>query len=92
MLYLFDDYVANRISKGWQIICRDHESLEFSGPKISPTITVKYLLCDSRAVLVRHSQAQKYLQINSKPLHLIAIKFSKFLFKQNILLTDYLSD
>jgi len=27
-----------------------------------------HLLCNSLAILVRHSQAQKYLQINPKPL------------------------
>ena len=35
-------------------------------PKTPPA---KNLLCDSIAALVRHSQAQKYLRINSKPLH-----------------------
>ena len=31
--------------------------------------STNYLLSDSMAALVRHSQAQKCLQINSKPLH-----------------------
>jgi len=31
--------------------------------------SVKYLLSDSTTALVRHSQAQKCLQINSKPLY-----------------------
>ena len=38
-------------------------------PKNPTKKSAKYLLSDSMAALVRHSQAQKCLQINSKPLH-----------------------
>ena len=38
-------------------------------PKNPTNKSTKYLLSDSMAALVRHSQAQKCLQINSKPLH-----------------------
>ena len=38
-------------------------------PKIISPIPARYLLSDSLGVLVRHSQTQKCLQINSKPLH-----------------------
>ena len=38
-------------------------------PKNPNKKSAKYLFSDSMAALVRHSQAQKYLQINSKPLH-----------------------
>ena len=44
-------------------------------PKNSTYKPAKYLLCDSMAALVRHNQAQKCLQINSKPLHQVAMKF-----------------
>jgi len=47
-------------------IYRDHEGFRFALPTYKPA---KHLLCDSMAALVRHSQAQKCLQINSKPLH-----------------------
>jgi len=49
----------------------------------------KYLLCDSRAALTRHTQAKKCLQINFKSLHQIAMKFWFFI-EQILLLTDYL--
>ena len=40
------------------------------GPKLSPQNQLDtYLLSDRLGVLVRHSQAQKCLQINSKLLH-----------------------
>ena len=48
-------------------------------PKNSIYKPAKYLLNDSMAALVWHSQAQKCLQINSKPLHYVAMKFYKFL-------------
>ena len=38
-------------------------------PKNPTKKSAKYLLSDSMAALVRHSQAQKCVQINSKPLH-----------------------
>ena len=38
-------------------------------PKNPTHRPVKYLFGDSMGALARHSQAQKYLQINSKPLH-----------------------
>jgi len=51
--------------------------------------SAKCLLCDSIAALVRHSQAQKCLQINSKLLQLVAMKFlKKFLY----ILTDFSTD
>ena len=40
-------------------------------PKNPTYKAAKYLLCDSMAALVRHSQIQKYLQINSKHFALI---------------------
>ena len=40
------------------------------GPKLSPKNQLdSYLLSDGLGVLVRHSQAQRCLQINPKPLH-----------------------
>jgi len=53
-------------------------------PKNLTLKPVKYLLCDSRAVLVRHSKAQKYLQINCKALHQVAMKFLKCLILLNL--------
>ena len=38
-------------------------------PKTPTKKSAKYLLSDSMAALVRHSQAHKCLQINSKPFH-----------------------
>ena len=38
-----------------------------------------YLLCDIKVVLVRHSQAQKWLQINHEPFLQIDMKFLKIL-------------
>ena len=52
----------------------DHEGLRILVPNDHPKPAL-YLLCDSLRVLVRHSQAQKYLQINPKPFHLIVMKF-----------------
>ena len=49
-------------------IYRDYEGLGFLAYK--PQLkTAKHLLCDTMAALVRHSQAQKRLQIDSIPLH-----------------------
>ena len=67
----------------------DCKGLEFLTLESHPK-PVKYLLCDSRAVLIRHSQAQRCLEINSKPLHWAAIKFLKIL-KKNFLLTIWLT-
>ena len=49
------------------------------------------LILHSETVLVRHSQAQKCLQINPKPFHQIFMKFLKFLIKRIFLLTDLLT-
>ena len=38
-------------------------------PKYSIKKLAKHLFCDSMTALVRHSKAQKCLQINSKPVH-----------------------
>jgi len=50
-------------------------------PKNPTYKSTKYLLSDSMAALVRHSQAKKSLHINSKPLHQVVIKFLKFSLK-----------
>ena len=47
-----------RINKVWGFL-----------PKNPTKKSAKYLLTDSMSVLVRHSQAQKCLQINPKPFH-----------------------
>ena len=46
----------------------------YLGLKNSTYKSAKYLLSDSMAALVRYSQAQRCLQINSKPLHKVAMK------------------
>jgi len=55
-------------------------------PKTPTKKSTKYLLSDSMTALVGHSQAQKCLQINSKPLYWV-MKFLKISF-----LTDYSTD
>ena len=56
-------------------------------PKNPTYKSAKYLLCDHIAALVRYNQAQKCLQINSKPLHQVAIKFLKISYS-----TDFSTD
>ena len=51
-------------------------------PKNPTYKPAKHLLWDSMAALVRHNQAQKCLQINSKLLHKVAMKFKNFLFNR----------
>ena len=46
-------------------------------PQIITPKPARYLLSDSSKVLVRHSQAQKCLQINSKHFYQIVLKFKK---------------
>ena len=57
-------------------VCRDHEGLGFLALKSGLQTSQIYLFCDSRAVLVRHSQAQKCLQIFTLSCYEI-LKFSK---------------
>ena len=62
---------------------------------LSQNITSKLVIlhCDIRAGLVRHSQAQKCLQINYKPFHKVDIKFENIsLSKIFYLLTDQPTD
>jgi len=78
----------------WKLnVGRDHEGLSFLDLKPHPK-PAKYLLCDSRAVLVKDSQAQKCLRINSKPCTKLLWNFkNSYLTKfSNDGLTDYLTD
>jgi len=47
---------------------------DFLPQNITPKLA-KYLLCDIWAGLVRHSEAQKCLQINHKPFNEVDLKF-----------------
>ena len=63
---------VTKFPDGTMLTCLKIDSqMHTIGKAIRPVFTdpVTYFLCDSRAVLVRNSQAQKYFQINSKPLH-----------------------
>jgi len=58
-------------------------------PPLNPPLPkpARYLLFDSLGALVGHSQAQRCLQINSKPLHQVVMEFLKFSY-----LTDFSAD
>ena len=52
----------------------NYEGLGLLALNLHPQTSQIYLLCNSRVVLVWHIQAQKCLQINSKPLYLTVLK------------------
>ena len=61
------------------MVYRDHGGWGFQSKNTMQT-PGSHFLFNRLAVLVRHSQAQKYLQINLKPFQQAAMKLLKFPF------------